>query len=74
MGGFKELQPDNTHLGEIENRREEEAPKPTQLVKAVLTHPFSILTGLPEAPYSKLFSVQSFYIVTIRNSRIFLQS
>ena len=51
MGGFRKLQLDNTHFGESENRTEEEAPKPTQLVKAVLTHPFSILTGLPEAPY-----------------------
>ena len=42
MGGFGKLQPDNTHFGETENMREEEAPEPTQLVKAVLTHQFSI--------------------------------
>ena len=51
MGGFSKLQPDNTHFGESENRAEEEAPEPTQQVKAVLTHPLSISTGLPEVPY-----------------------
>ena len=51
MGGFRKLQADKTHFGESESRREEEAPEPTKLVKAVLTHPFSISTGLPEVPY-----------------------
>ena len=51
MGGFRKLQLDNTHFGQSENGREEEAPEPTQQVKAVLTHPFSISTGLPEVPY-----------------------
>ena len=45
MGGFRKLQADETHFGESENRREEEAPEPTRLVKAVLTHPISISAG-----------------------------
>ena len=54
MGGFRKLQPGNTHFGESKNRREEEAPEPTQPFKAALTHPFSISTGLPEIPYCRM--------------------
>ena len=54
MGGFKKFQPDNNCFGESKNRREEEAPEPTQLVEAVLTHPFSISTGLLEVPYLRM--------------------
>ena len=51
MGGFRKLQLDNKHFGQSKNGREEEAPEPTQQVKAVLTHPFSISTGLSKVPY-----------------------
>ena len=40
--------------------REEEAPEPTQLVKAALTLPFSISTGLPKVPYCKRTHFTSF--------------
>ena len=62
MGGFRKLQLDNTHFGQSENGREEEAPEPTQQVKAVLTHPFSISTGLPEVPYCNETSTPESYV------------